>query len=171
MPTLEFCKQTFDDLSRPLQGNGSRNSYHCFEDLKKRYGVYVFYGKDDCIVRYVGSAGTRNNRDRDVYTRLTQHYTKSKTSATFYKNWHASNCASAPRDSDQLFHMHDAFLARFGQWSLDTLTTRDHDAVELVQAVEHSLIHLLRPKYVGHSNNPGSMPAQLSDTISWRAIG
>ena len=165
MPIFEFRWQAFNDVSTPIRPNGTNNSYGCFDALKGRYGVYVFHGREDGIVRYVGSAGTKGNPERDVYTRLKQQYTKSTTGATFYKRWHAIEYPRALRNPDHLFVPHNAFLGLCGQWSLGTLTISDHGAVELVPAVEHALIHLLRPKYVGYAADPGSMPSRLSAAV------
>lgn len=164
MPNFEFRWQAFNDASTPIRPRGTNNSYCCFDALKDSYGVYVFHGRDDGIVRYVGSAGTQGNLDRDIYDRLKQHYVRG-TGAWFYKKWLAIKHPDAPRGRDHLFNRHDEFLGRFGQWSLGTLTTSDHGVVEMVPAIEHALIHLLRPKYIGHAPDPGSMPPSLSATI------
>lgn len=165
MTNFEFCWQAFNDASAPIRSRGTKSPYRCFDTLKRRYGVYVFYGREDGIVRYVGKAGTKDNSERDVYDRLKQHYTKSKTGATFYKRWLGIVDSNAPRNPEHLLDRHGEFLGRFRQWSLGTLTTSEHGVVELVPAVEHALIHLLRPKYVGHADDPGSMPRRLSAAV------
>jgi len=169
MPNIDFSRNHFVNAEVPIRPNGTNNSYGCFNGLKKRYGVYVFHGRDDRIVRYVGSAGTIGNLNRDVSARLKQHYTRSKTGATFYRKWLAAEHPCAPRDEGHLFAQHAEFLAQFGRWSLDTVTIADHSAVELVPAVEHALIHALRPKYNGHLEDAGEMPAQLSARVTWCA--
>ena len=164
MTNFEFRWQAFNDASTPIRPRGTKNSYRCFDELNGCYGVYVFHGREDGIVRYVGSAGTKRNPERDVYDRLKQHYVTG-TGATFYRRWLATEHPDALRDPEHLFDRHDEFLGRFRQWSLGTLTISDHGEVELIPAVEHALIHLLRPKYVGHAADPGSMPSRLSAAI------
>ena len=163
MPSFEFRWQAFNDIGTPIRPRGTNNSYRCFDVLKGRCGVYVFHGREDGIVRYVGSAGTTRNPDR-IYDRLKQHYVPG-TGALFYKKWLAIKHPDAPLGGDHLFNRHDEFLGRFRQWSLGTLTTSDHGVVEMVPAIEHALIHLLRPKYIGHTAAPGSMPSRLSAAV------
>ena len=168
MPSVDFNCRVFDQAGVPIRPNGTRNSYGCFNGLKGCYGVYLFHSRDDRIVRYVGRAGTVSNPDRDLYARLQQHYTKS-TGANFYRNWLAVEHPGARRDEPHLWEWHDDFLRRFEEWSLTTLTTVDHGAVELVRAIEHALIHALHPTYNGHDGEPCRMPAQLSASATWCA--
>ena len=168
MPNIiPFHSSSIVDAGAPIQSSRARNSYPCINRLRGRYGVYIFHGRDDGIVRYVGSAGTIANPKRDVPARLKQHYTRSTTGATFYRNWLAVEHPDAPRDDAHLFDRHDDFLAEFAGWSIAALTITDHAAVELAPAVEHVLIHALRPKYNGHPADPGSMPAGLSASATW----
>ena len=167
MPNIHFRSSCIVEAGLPIRPNGPPNSYADINRLKGGYGVYVFHGRDDQIVRYVGSAGTIANRARDVPARLKQHYTKSKKGASFYLAWLTLERPDARRDDAHLFDWHADFLSEFGGWSLATLTTMEHRVVELVPAVEHALIHALRPKYNGHPGDPGEMPDRLSATATW----
>ena len=134
--------------------------------LVERVCVSVSEGTPRCevagSVRYVGSASTIADPKRDVPARLKQYLTRSKTGATFYRKWLTVTHPYAPRDDAHLLDQHADFLAQFGQWDIAALTIPDHGAVELVPELEHALIHVLRPEYNGHSEDPGRVPAALS---------
>lgn len=166
MPTFEFLWKHFPDASLPTRSSGPNNSYSCFDCLERVYGVYVFRHRESGIVEYVGRGGTRRNEARYVLCRLKQHYTKSKTGATFYKRWREIEHPNALQESEDLFAQHGQFLNRFSLLSLSALVISDHSAVDLVPAIEHMLIHTFRPKYQGHQSNPRSFPTRLSASMT-----
>ena len=117
-------------LSKPFSSQGERNDYKIFEEVKDRYGVYIFIDQSSNVL-YVGEA-----HKQSLKKRIQQYYTKKNSGGTFRKNWQKEEKSRSFED----------FKSALGDWRVVTVSMPTGNKA-WNRMFEGVLIYILKPRY------------------------
>ena len=118
-----------DELQRVFDGEGDRNDYTLFREIKGRHGVYIFKDVNGTIL-YVGEAPQQG-----VDERIQQNFTERDKGGTFRDNLREDEDLSFPE-----------YKERLCTYKITVASTAMEDAM-WISSFERDLIARFNPKY------------------------